>query len=89
MVSRSVVVLICAFREAFCEDLAAEALSHLADQASNGAALPDEVKKTLKKGLLDEKHELAIWDVADDGWRATLRARASSLSNCPGRTMTN
>ncbi|MFD9864463.1 HEPN domain-containing protein [Streptomyces alboflavus] len=87
VVSRSAVVLICACWEAFCEDLAAEALCHLADHAPNGAALPNEIKKTLKNSLLDERNELAIWDLADDGWRTALRDRAEMLSRDEDRTL--
>jgi hypothetical protein len=35
--------------EAFCEDLAAEALRHLAEHAKDANALPPGVKKTFKK----------------------------------------
>lgn len=87
VVSRSAVVLICASWEAFCEDLAAEALRHLADHAPKGASLPKEIKKTLKKSLLDEKNELAIWDLADDGWRTALRARAKLLTDDDDRSL--
>ncbi|QEV00877.1 hypothetical protein CP971_17920 [Streptomyces viridifaciens] len=73
-------VMTCASWEAFCEDLVAEALRHLADHAPDGAALPKEVKKTLKKILLDDQNELAIWGLADDGWRTVLRDRATALS---------
>jgi hypothetical protein len=87
VVSRSAVVLICASWEAFCEDLAAEALRHLADHSPNGLALPDEVKKTLKSSLLAEKHELAIWKLADDGWRTVLRDRAESIASDDDRSL--
>jgi hypothetical protein len=62
IVSRSAVVMTCAYWEAFCEDLAAEALRHLAEHAADATKLPDVLKKTLKAGLLNEPHELAIWD---------------------------
>lgn len=87
VVSRSAVVLICASWEAFCEDLAAEALQHLADHSPNGMALPDEVQKTLKASLLAEKHELTIWKLADDGWRTVLRDRAKSISSDDDRSL--
>ena len=87
VVSRSAVVLICAYWEAFCEDLAAEALRHLADKASDGDALPKELKKTLKRVLMDEKHELAIWRLAGDGWRTVLRERADLLVDDDDRSL--
>lgn len=87
VISRSAVVLTCASWEAFCEDLAAEALCHLADHTPTGSALPTEIKKTLKKTLLDEKNDLAIWDLADDGWRSVLRDRAVLLSSDEDRSL--
>ncbi|KUL48994.1 HEPN domain-containing protein [Streptomyces sp. NRRL S-1521] len=87
VVSRSAVVLTCASWEAFCEDLAAEALNHLADHAQKAADLPTEVQKTLKKLLLSEPHELAIWNLADDGWRAALRDRAVQLAKDDDRSL--
>jgi hypothetical protein len=54
------VVMTCAYWEAFCEDLAAESLLHLAEHATKGAKLPKELKKSLKANLLDEKNHLAI-----------------------------
>ncbi|MEU6234481.1 HEPN domain-containing protein [Kitasatospora sp. NPDC047058] len=87
VVSRSAVVLICASWEAFCEDLVVEALQHLADHSPNGLALPDEVKKTLKASLLADKHELAIWNLADDGWRTALRDRATLISSDDDRSL--
>ncbi|MFF8387354.1 hypothetical protein ACF053_27440 [Streptomyces kanasensis] len=80
--SRSAVVLICASWETFCGELAAEALNHLASHAPHSAALPKEVKKTLRESLLDTGSELAVWDLADDGWRAVLRTRAAWLTRC-------
>ncbi|MYX83567.1 MULTISPECIES: HEPN domain-containing protein, partial [unclassified Streptomyces] len=87
VVSRSAVVLTCASWEAFCEDLAAEALNHLADHAKSAADLPTEVKKSIKKSMLDDKHELAIWNLADDGWRTALRDRASRLTDDDDRSL--
>lgn len=90
VVSRSAVVLICAYWEAFCEDLAAEALHHLADNASDGNSLPTDLKKTIKRILLDEKKqkdELAIWRLAGDGWQTVLRDRADLLVNDDDRSL--
>jgi hypothetical protein len=76
VVSRAAVVFTCTYWEAFCEDLAAEALRHLAEHAKDAGALPAGVKKTFKRILLEEKHELAVWSLADEGWREELRRRA-------------
>jgi hypothetical protein len=87
IVSRSAVVMTCAYWEAFCEDLAAEALRHLADHATAAADLPPALKRSIKAGLVSEAHELAIWDLADAGWRAVLRQRADLLSSNDDRSL--
>ena len=74
--SRAAVVFTSTYWEAFCEDLAAEALRHLAKHAKDAGSLPAGVKKTFKRLLLEEKNELAIWSLADEGWREELRRRA-------------
>jgi RiboL-PSP-HEPN len=78
VVTRSAIVMTCASWEAFCEDLVAEALRHLA-RAKSPDDLPNEVKKTLKNGLLKVPHDLAIWSIAGSGWRTQLRERAKVI----------
>lgn len=87
VINRSAVVLVCAYWEAFCEDLAAEALHHMAEHAPDGDALPKEIKKTVKKVLLDDNNELAVWRIAGDGWRTVLRDRANLLSDDEDRSL--
>jgi histone H3/H4 len=87
VVSRSAVVLTCAYWEAFCEDLTAEALRHLADHAARGTDLPKELKKSLVKDLADDKYELAAWWLADDGWKQVLRDRADLLVSEDDRSL--
>ncbi|MFV2196001.1 HEPN domain-containing protein [Nocardiopsis sp. LOL_012] len=87
VVSRSAVVLTCAYWEAFCEDLAAEALRHLADYAACGTDLPKELKKSLVKDLADDKDELAAWRLADEGWKKVLRDRADVLVSEDDRSL--
>jgi hypothetical protein len=87
VVSRSAVVLTCASWEAFCEDLAAEALRHFAEHAADGDALPKQIKKTIKKSLLALQDELAVWALAGNGWRSVLRQRADLLASDADRTL--
>jgi hypothetical protein len=52
----------CASWEAFCEDLAAQALRHLAEHATDGSRLPEELKKSIKADpTRKNQHELAVW----------------------------
>ncbi|MER5432892.1 MAE_28990/MAE_18760 family HEPN-like nuclease [Streptomyces sp. NPDC002588] len=76
---KSAIVLLTAFWEAFCEDLAAEALTHLVDHAPKASALPGPLQQLVAKELKAEKHDLAIWQLAGDGWRTVLASRLQRL----------
>ncbi|GAA2004290.1 HEPN domain-containing protein [Catenulispora subtropica] len=76
---KSAVVLLTAFWEAFCEDLAAEALAHLVVNAREAADLPTDLRRLVAKELKSDDHELAVWSVADDGWRELLTSRLARL----------
>jgi hypothetical protein len=65
VVTRSAIVMTCALWEAFCEDLASEALRK-SQSARRTADLPTEIKKTLKKSLLGAKDDLATWPIRTD-----------------------
>ncbi|MFE7111154.1 HEPN domain-containing protein [Streptomyces sp. NPDC057575] len=77
--NKSAIVLLTAFWEAFCEDLAAEALTHLVDHAPDASALPQPLQQLVAKELKADKHDLAIWQLAGDGWRTVLSSRLQRL----------
>jgi hypothetical protein len=89
ILNKSAIVLACAFWEAFVEDLAADALLHLAKHADNAQVLPKELRKSILKDLEARKHELALWDIADDKWRELLRERARKIVEARDRTLSN
>jgi hypothetical protein len=72
VLNKAGIVLITSFWEAYCEDLAAEALEHLVDHSETAAKLPIELQKAVAKSLKTDAHELAVWKLADDGWRDVL-----------------
>jgi RiboL-PSP-HEPN len=75
VLNKSAIVLITAIWEAYCEDIASEALNHLVKHLSNGSALPKELKKRIAKEIKELPNEIAIWDLADSGWKAIVEAR--------------
>lgn len=79
VLNKSAVVLITAFWEAYCEDLASEALQHLVSHAIAADQLPEALRKQVAKELIRDPHELAVWQVAGDGWRQVLQARLAAL----------
>ncbi len=80
VLNKSALVLITAIWEAYCEDIAAEAVQHLIQHVPNPDELPNELKKKVVAELKAEKHELEVWKLAGDGWRVILQARVKSLT---------
>jgi hypothetical protein len=89
ILNKSAIVLACAFWEAFVEDLTADALLHLAKHADNAQVLPKELRKSILKDLQAKKHELAVWDIADNKWRELLRERARKIVEVGDRTLSS
>ena len=79
VLNKSAIVLITAYWEAYCEDIAAEALAHIVANSKSSAVLPNELKKQLAKELKDAAHELEIWKIADHGWKKHLSERLDKL----------
>ena len=80
VLNKSAIVLITAIWEAYCEDVAAEALEHLVANVPSGSALPKELKKKIAGDITAVKNELGMWDLADAGWKDCARARLESLT---------
>src|SRR5215469_10579984 len=74
VLNKSGIVLLTSFWEAYCEDIAAEALERLVSDGPDATILPIALQKLVAKELKADPHELAIWRLADDQWRATLKA---------------
>lgn len=85
---KAAIVLLTAFWEAFCEDLAAEGLQHIVAHAPDAQALPLELRKQVAKELADPKNNnLAVWELADDGWRSVLITRLAHLQQLRNRKL--
>src|SRR5205823_2924838 len=65
--------------EAYCEDITAEALEHLVRLVLGPSALPKELKKRIAKEIKAEASEIAVWDLAGDGWKTRVLARLAAL----------
>lgn len=81
VLNKSAIVLITAFWEAYCEDLAAEALAHIVKHSKTASALSKEIKQQIARELESDKHDLAVWNLSDDGWRKVLRDRLARLQD--------
>lgn len=80
VLNKSAIVLITAFWEAYCEDIASEALRHIVKHAKGADRLPVELQKIVAKSLKSEQHDLAIWKLADGGWRKHLLDRFDAMT---------
>jgi RiboL-PSP-HEPN len=89
VLNKSAIVTICAFWEAFVEDLSADALRHLADHSETPDSLPLAVRKAVSNELRAHKHELAMWDLAGEQWRELLRDRAEKIVSAGDRTLSS
>ena len=79
VLNKSAVVLITAFWEAYCEDIASEALEHIVKHAKSADALPTELKKIIAKKVSKADHELEVWKLSDGGWRKYLQDHLTEL----------
>jgi hypothetical protein len=80
VLNKSAIVLVTAFWEAYCEDLAAEALEHIVSKSADASKLPKELKKRIADELKADKNQLAVWHLADGGWRALAHARLLAMA---------
>lgn len=87
VLNKSAIVLITAFWEAYCEDIAGEALEHLVNSVPTAGKLPKDIRKIVAGELKADKNELAIWDLSDNGWRTVLRARLQRLTEHRNRKL--
>ena len=81
VLNKAAIVLITAFWEAYCEDLAAEGLQHLLKHSASAKKLPNQLLKQLAKEIKGAAHELEMWELAGDGWKTYLGQRMQSLTD--------
>lgn len=88
VLNKSAIVLITAIWEAYCEDLAAEALNHLVNNVARGTDLPEDLKRAIATEFKSkDAHELAAWELADDGWKVRVKARLNALTEARNRRL--
>jgi hypothetical protein len=87
VLNKSAIVLLTSFWEAYCEDVAAEALKHIIKKSPTAGALPAELRRLVAKELKSDAHELRIWDLAGDGWRDTVRNGFEALREARNRKL--
>jgi hypothetical protein len=76
---RAAVVMMVSQWEAYIEDICSEGLNHLVEHVPDASILPKEIRKLIAVELKGDKNEVAVWDLAGDGWRRYLHSRLSKL----------
>ena len=87
VLNKSAIVLITAFWEAYCEDIAAEGLEHIVIHAKSSDAIPVELKKVLTKKIKSANNDLELWRIADDGWKQYLKDHLAELKEVRDRKL--
>ncbi len=87
VLNKSAIVLMCAAWEAYCEDLASEAVEHLVTHAKDASELPKVLRKQIAKELKGDADEGAIWRIADGGWRGLLKSRLADIAERRNRKL--
>jgi hypothetical protein len=87
VLNKSGIVLMCAVWEAYCEDLAAEAVEHLVQNTRDADSLPKALRKVIAAELAEDKNELAMWTLAGDGWKKILRSRLADIAERRNRSL--
>lgn len=72
VLNRSAVVLLAACWEAYVEDLAVASFDWLLKNCPDPKLFPNKVRARATRLLREEKDELAIWALADGGWKSVL-----------------
>ena len=84
---KSAFVLITAFWEGFCEDLAEQGLTHLLSHSASSSSLPKDLKKLIAKELKEDINQIAVWDLSDTGWRSVVQSRMVRLTEDRNRRL--
>lgn len=87
VLNKSAIVLITAFWEAYCEDIAAEGLAHIIKYSRSTDNLPVELKKVIAKKVKAQDHDLEVWKLSDDGWRKYLQGHLDELKEARDRKL--
>lgn len=87
VLNRAGIVLTTSFWEAFCEDVAAEALDKIVALARDANGLPKSIKKQIAKELKASADDLAVWDLAGNNWRSVLQTRLAALQDARNKKL--
>jgi len=79
VLNKSGIVLLIACWEAFVEDLAVSAFEALLASAKDPQVFPTRVLVTAARPLRDDQDHRRVWELAGEGWRATLEGHKKQV----------
>lgn len=85
VVLRSAVVLLVTYWETYIEDIVSEGVSHLVTHVSDPDKLPKELKKIIAKELKQDQNDIAVWQLAGDGWRPLISSHLEKFKESRNR----
>ena len=74
VINKSSIVLLTACWEAFIEDLATSSFDWLLSQCREPTSFPAKVRTRASSNIRQDKNELAVWELAGNGWKNVLRS---------------
>ncbi len=77
VLNKSGIILVCAFWEAYIEDVATEGLDALIN-IPDPSKLPLDLKKQIAKGIKSSPNDLSPWDLAGTNWKNSLSSNLAS-----------
>lgn len=77
--NQGVYLLVAALWETYCEDLLFESVGHLVHGARGPEQLPLRLRRNIAAELREDRHDLAAWRLAGDGWRSEALEGARRL----------
>lgn len=86
VVLRSAIVMLVTYWEAYVEDIVSEGVAHVVKHASDPNKLPKDLRKVITTELKADKDELAVWQLAGDGWRGLATKRLAGLCETRNRS---
>lgn len=78
VLNKSAIVLICAYWEAYIEDVVSEALDFLVANAPDVTKLPVELRKFIASEIKKDPHDLSPWKMAGTGWQSVVRTNLAA-----------
>lgn len=87
VLNKSAIVLLAAFWESYCEDIAAEGLEHMVKNVTSCEDLPKSLKKQIATEIKSAPNDLEVWKIAGGNWKCYVRDRLKHFREARNRKL--